>query len=274
MTIEQIADKEYLGRMIIIGRTIDGRNDVVAYAVTGRSPPSRARELIRLEDGTIKTNVTDEKQLKEGNPKLLIYNAIRRYHDSFIVTNGAQTDLVFDTMERLRMAGDYVTPAGILVKSFERPYLVEGNKPDELIDLTLYEPDPPNWTPRISGVLTRDVAALSIVRWNDGIPERNFFEFSLMAGKGKMLATYTGQNVPKGVTIPSFRGEPLDVCLFGSETPKDVADLIYYALKPKEAGPGIISPGDDFRVGVACMFYQRIPIPKMTSFIINREAGK
>ncbi len=264
--LENIAYKEYLGRLIIIGRNRGGNNDIIVYAVTGRSESSRARILIEYDDGTIGTDVTDTEQLEKGNHKLLIYNCIRRFHDQFIVSNGAQTDVIFNVMEELRAKDVCKTPIGILVAAFERPYLVRGAKKEELIDLTCYEPDAPTFTPRISGVLTREGAAMSITRWAEGSAIRSFFEIPLLNGKGRALATYEGENVPTGHKLPSFKGEPLDVDLDGT-TPEDVTNDVYQALAPKV-------PGKDFRVGVATVFYERA-FNKMSNSIINKnEKGK
>ena len=269
--LENIADKEYLGRIIIVGRASNG-DDVVVYAVTGRSEPSRARELIannELEVGAMRTNPTDPKALEEGIEPLLIYNFLRRYNENLIVSNGAQTDLIFETMQNLRARGREINPVGFLVEAFRKPVLVKGNKKVPLINLTSYEPDTPNWTPRISAVLTRDGAAMSIVRWCEGVPIKSFFEIPLFNGKGKVLSTYTGKNVPKGDVLPSFRGEPFDVAIVG-ETPEQVARAVYEALGPK-SGEGILEPGKDFRVGVAALFYQRRPYPKIETYIAKRE---
>ena len=94
-----ITNKEYLGRFFMIGRTESGK-DFVAYAVTGRSPPSRAR---RLEDewdseDRVRTSCTDPEQLKKGTPELLIYNAMQMANGNFIVSNGAQTDVIAKTI--------------------------------------------------------------------------------------------------------------------------------------------------------------------------------
>lgn len=263
--LEAITDKEYLGRMIIIGKSPEGQ-EVIAYAVTGRSPPSRARKLITADDGTIKTDVTDPKQLEEGNPNLLIYNCIARFQDIFVVSNGAQTDLILDTAAMTRDKNSL----GILLEASRQPYLVEGDKPGELIDLTSYEPDSMK-TPRISGVITRPGAVLSIVKHTDAGPARSYFEIPLENGKAKVIATYTGKNEPKGVRVPSFQGEPLDVRIFEA-TPEQFAHEVYEALGPKQ-GEQYLQPGDDFRVGVAAVFFDR-KANWIYSYIINKTGDQ
>ena len=263
--LENIMKKEYLGRIIIIGRK-DGK-DVVVYAITGRSESSRAR-YIKEENGVIKTEPTDIKQLEKGNPRLLIYNCIKRYHDNIAVTNGAQTDLIYDTIKNLRSKGIHKDPIEVLVESFKEPYIIEGNTSGGLIDLTRYEPDEPNFTPRISGILTRNGAAMCISKWDDGKSVKHFFEVPLIDGEGKVIATYKGENVPKGHKIPSFEGEPLDITFY-SQSVEDIARDVYEALGPKQ-GKDYISPGKDFRVGVAVLSFDR-DSNRIESYIINRN---
>lgn len=269
--LEAISEREYLGRIIIIGRTREG-TDVVAYAVTGRSPSSQARKLVEVEPGTIKTEPTNPEVLDQGIRSLLVYNCTRMFQDSVIVSNGAQTDLISQVLS----TQCFSSPTEVLVKAFSRPYLVKGDKKVSLIDLTSYEPDAPNWTPRISGLLIGGRAAMSIIKCDDGKPERHYFEFPLENGYGRVIATYTGENVMKGAAIPSFKGEPQRVNLDG-EAPEDIAQHFYDALGPMwKTSPKIIQPGEDFRVGVAVVTLERIPYLRTETGIINRvdlEAG-
>ena len=131
-TIDSLAEKEYWGRMMLIGRYQNSMApyNIVLYAVTGRSPSSRARELVHAEDlefGAVKTNPTDPEQVKEGIEPLLIYNAIRVVNNVVIVSNGAQTDMVADWVRR---NGDdnYYSASLILALAFDGPYMVDPGK--------------------------------------------------------------------------------------------------------------------------------------------------
>lgn len=284
--LQHIASKEYLGRMFAIGKTTRGE-DVVVYAVTGRSDSSRAR---RLEEewvqGRVRTSVTDPEQLKKGNPALLLYNAIvLTKNGDLVVSNGAQTDLIVEACEKYdlhcgcedkRLCG--ARPYNELGKAFARPVLVfegideKGNA--KYIDITSFEPDPPNWTPRISGISGRGGHAVSIIKKkkdsDDGQQARYGLALKQAEGKVAFVSTYEGTNVPKGEVIPSFEGnEPLYFEFeFDGESPEQVADSVYDALGPK-TGPGILEPGKDFRVGVTAVFYQRYPRPLIRSFTKN-----
>ena len=235
--LDWIAQQEYLGRGILIGATPQGK-EFVAYFVTGRSDPSRARRF-ELKKDSVETSPTDEKTINEGNRALLIYPAIQRVNDSLVVSNGAQTSIIADAVRR---SDDSAHPSRALNDASVQPVLLEN------IDLACYEPDAPNYTPRISGILSPGRAALSILKKGNGL-ERQFFEFPLVLGRAKFISTYTGQNVQKGEVIPSFVGEPRDfeVPILGIE---EISKSLYQALGPKQ-GEQYISPGQDFRVGVA-----------------------
>ncbi|MBI2631439.1 hypothetical protein HYW75_00360, partial [Candidatus Pacearchaeota archaeon] len=257
-TLDWIAKQEYLGRGILIGRTIN-EIDFISYFVTGRSAPSQARKLVEEWDkeDRVRTECTDEEQLKKGTPELLIYNAMRRVNDVFIVSNGAQTDVITDEVIR----NPDRSPGKILIDSFVYPIWVKErvneNFTGRFIDLTSFEPDPPNFTPRISGVLKKHMAAFSIAKNTEGIVERQYFEFPLITGRARFISTYTGKNVPKGEIIPSFRGEPLE---FDIRKYEDIPSFVYAALGPKKEREGIISPGDDFRVGLSTVYITWKPI--------------
>jgi hypothetical protein len=270
---------EYYGWLIFLGRTLAGDN-VVALAGTGRRQSSQERILYRKKDGTIKafpTDLTtkidfegelskeakDEIREKGGNPALLIYNAIMDTSrcEGVVVSNGAQTDLLARGRYRVSDSG----LSGVLAARLFLPEYAEG------IDLTSPEPDPPNNTPRIFGVQTGDEGALGIIRREpNGTKSKSFFEFPLVKGKGKVLPTYSGRNVPKGVAIPSFRGEPIDIDFVG-DSPEDIARGIYAALGPKY-GEGLVSPEEDFRVSVAVAFYDPFSDERLNDYIINRKS--
>lgn len=269
-SLDVIAGKEYVGRMIIVGKFDD--NEFISYAVTGRSSSSQARILmsnLELEHGAAKTEPTDKNMLEKGIPALLIYNCFRRFNDNLIVSNGAQTDLIFKTMNSMRLNNKDFTSMEVLVEAFKWPYMVEGNKKIPFIDLTKFEPDEPNYTPRISAIITKDGAAMHIVRNINGKAMQSVYQLPLVNGQSSVISTYTGQNVPDGQVIPSFIGEPIIINgQFGS-TPQEVTDAVYASLGPKKAGPGILKPGNDFRVGVSTLFYNRAN-DKFDSYIKNK----
>ena len=164
----------YPGRGIVAG---SGR---VYYFIMGRSENSRNRVFEATEDG-IRTRACDESRVTD--PSLIIYHPVRRTERGLIVTNGDQTDTIRDV-------GDF--RAALMTRSFE--------------------PDAPNWTPRISALLRRDGSfELSILkRAPDGRCVREFFAYEgCAAGEGRFLSTYRCDGDP----LPSFEGEPLAVSL-------------------------------------------------------------
>jgi IMP cyclohydrolase len=238
--LEALADMEYPGRFIILGVDDRYENEVAVYGITGRSESSRARKLVVDEAGsTILVRPTSEDALKKGNPDLLIYPAVN-FESALLVSNGAQT------VNMKRHSNRLGNPMELLVTS-----MLSWD----------YEPDAPNHTPRISGAISLEAAALSIVRraeplagvaslpdhnfkkGRDILVERSYFEVPLFAGQGKMISTYSGENKNP---LPSFQGSPLDVLLV-SETAGQVAEDVYLSLAPKDGR-------DDYRVAVAVVF--------------------
>ena len=180
---ELIKDNAYVGRGIVIGTTEDGAKAAAAYFIMGRSENSRNR-VFTEKDGEIKTEPFDVSKVED--PSLIIYNAVRKLGDSLIVTNGDQTDTIYDLMS-----------AG---KSFK-----------ESLETREFEPDAPNLTPRISGILNFEDGAfsyeMSILKSID--PEgsdccRYTFSYPSKAGLGHFIHTY----VCDGNPIPTFQGEP------------------------------------------------------------------
>lgn len=220
--LEALRSMEYPGRVIIIGRSTGG-DDVVMYAITGRSPSSQARRLVVDEEKKhIYVQPTDEETLKTGRPELLVYSAIM-CENGIVVGNGKQTTDIKASMDKQK------DPAQVLV---------EGQVKWE------YEPDEPNFTPRISGCITDKGAAVSVIkRGDDGGVVKNYLGVPFSAGKGKMIATYTGVNEKP---LPSFTGEPLDVDLPWTDADECV-EAMYEALGPGQGDP-------DFRVSAACAF--------------------
>lgn len=235
--LEPLPSMVYPGRLIVIGRDRSGERVVVIYAVTGRSASSQARELIR-QGNAVWTRPTDPEVLAKGNPDLLVYPALI-FGRGIAVSNGKQTaDVALEGAASAAAALE----AGLRTWSFE--------------------PDAPIFTPRISGcVLPGAAAALNIIRRGpDGTAERQFTEFIPALGEGRMILTYTGENVNP---LPSFRGEPLSVEL-SEPTARGMALAVDEALGPKSCGP-------DFRVAVACVFARTGDLSGLDLAIINHH---
>ena len=176
----------YPGRGILIGRSADGDYAVTAYFIMGRSTNSRNR--IFIEDGMgIRTEAYDPALLSD--PSLIIYAPVRVYGKYTIVTNGDQTDTVFDG-------------------------LADGLTFEQSLREREYEPDAPNYTPRISGVIDVNESnynfALSILKSNadaSGCDRYTYAYENPIAGEGRIIHTYVGDGDP----LPSFEGEPVRV---------------------------------------------------------------
>jgi len=221
-TMDIVKKMAYPGRIIIIGTAPAGQA-VVLYSITGRSPSSQARRLeIDKQAGSIFVKPTDEETLKTGNPDLLVYPAVICRSGAIAVSNGKQTG---DVAKLIAPAAE---PVEVLLKSLA---------PWE------YEPDAPNFTPRISGCVTKGAALSVLKRAADGSVARNFFAIPMIAGKGSLIATYTGENANP---LPSFSGEPKEVGIAWA-TADEAAAGLYEAL-----GPG--AGGDDFRVTTAAVY--------------------
>lgn len=220
--LEKLTAKEYPGRVIILGKDPTGNKVVVVYAITGRSPSSQARKLIKESD-TIWAKPTDEEVLRKGQVELLIYPAVYLSR-AIVVSNGRQTSAIIDKLS------ESPNPASILLSA---------------LGTWDYEPDAPIFTPRISGcVLSLERAALSVIRRGaDSSSLRDVFEFSLVSGQGKMVTTYKGENRD---SVPSFSGDPVGLEI-QKRTCQEMAEAVYEALGPAGEGP-------DFRVAVACVF--------------------
>ena len=180
---ELIEGNSYVGRGIVLGLTPDGKKAVSAYFIMGRSANSRNR-IFALEDGVLYTRPFDESKVKD--PSLIIYAALRCWGNKLIVTNGDQTDTAFEGLQK-----------GV---SFH-----------ESLRSRCFEPDAPNLTPRISGMLSFDADnlcyELSILKIADGegtACNRYLFCYEALPGLGHFLHTY----VCDGSPIHTFQGEP------------------------------------------------------------------
>jgi IMP cyclohydrolase len=231
---------EYPGRLIIIGTSASGAENVIIYSITGRSPSSQARKLVH-RDGGVWVQPTDETTLKQGNVDLLVYPAVLVGKAGIAVSNGKQTA---DVRDRIKPGGDPVAALADALACWD------------------YEPDAPIFTPRISGCLTASAAALSVLRRGPaGQTLRNYYETGLKeAGQGRLVSTYEGPNLDP---LPVFCGEPRFVDIPGA-TAAEAAGSVYDSLGP--AGPA-----KDFRVAVACVFVPRGDASTADVHIINRH---
>lgn len=184
MLEQLLSENVYPGRGIIIGRSLNGKYAAVAYFIMGRSENSRNRIFVTEGEG-IRTQAFDPSKLSD--PSLIIYAPVRVLGHQTIVTNGDQTDTIYELMQQN--------------KTFEQALLTRE-----------FEPDAPNYTPRISGLLTIENDtfhyALSILKSNQGDPSGcNRYTFTYQGvkpGEGRFIHTYKGDGNP----LPSFEGEP------------------------------------------------------------------
>jgi hypothetical protein len=180
---ERIAGNPYVGRGLVIGKTGDGKKAAVAYFIMGRSENSRNRVFVETKDGVL-IHPYDPSKVKD--PSLIIYSPVRKFENNLIVTNGDQTDTVWD-------------------------FLNMGSTFAAALDTREFEPDKPNFTPRVSGMLTfsdgdfsyqmnilksADAEGTACVRQN--------FSYPALPGVGHFLHTYATDGDP----IPPFMGEP------------------------------------------------------------------
>ena len=181
---KQLNQNPYPGRGIVLGRSADGKCAVAAYFIMGRSENSRNR--IFVEDGEgIRTQAFDPAKLSD--PSLIIYTPVRVLGNKTIVTNGDQTDTIYEGMDKQQ--------------TFE-----------QTLRTREFEPDAPNYTPRISGILHIENGnfnyAMSILKSSNGNPDscsRYTFAYeSPIKGEGHFIHTYIGDGNP----LPSFEGEP------------------------------------------------------------------
>ena len=200
----ELSQNSYPGRGIIIGKSADGKNAVTAYFIMGRSSNSRNR--IFVEDGAgIRTQAFDESKLED--PSLINYSPVRVLGNKTIVTNGDQTDTIYELMNQQM--------------TFEQSLRTRE-----------FEPDAPNYTPRISGIIKCEDGdfnyALSILKSANGNPEScQRFTFSYktpVSGEGHFIHTYKGDGNP----LPSFEGEPKLIGIDG--TIDEFADKLWTSL--------------------------------------------
>ena len=181
---QELSTNAYPGRGIVVGKTPDGKHAAIAYFIMGRSENSRNRVFVTEGEG-IRTQAFDPSKLED--PSLIIYAPVRVLGQDTIVTNGDQTDTIYELME-------------------------EGSTFEQALLTREFEPDAPNYTPRISAILHIEDGgfdySMSILKSNNGNPDacnRYTFDYeSPVAGEGHFIHTYMHDGNP----LPSFEGEP------------------------------------------------------------------
>lgn len=181
---QELKENAYPGRGIVIGRSADGKSAAAAYFIMGRSENSRNRIFVEDGDG-IRTQAFDPSKMED--PSLIIYAPVRVLGNKTIITNGDQTDTIYEGMD--------------CQLTFEQS-----------LRCREFEPDAPNYTPRISGIIHRENGsfnyAMSILKSNNGNPAQcNRYTFAYqnpIPGEGHFLHTYLHDGSP----LPSFEGEP------------------------------------------------------------------
>lgn len=201
---QELKNNPYPGRGIVIGRSADGTKAVTAYFIMGRSSNSRNRVFVTEGEG-IRTEAFDPSKMED--PSLIIYAPVRVLNHYTIVTNGDQTDTIYDGMK-------------------------DGQTFEQSLRSREFEPDAPNYTPRISGVMQVENGtyhyAMSILKSNFGNPDscsRYTFTYeNPAAGEGRFIHTYARNEEP----LPSFEGEPKPV-----DIPNDIdafTNLVWSSL--------------------------------------------
>ena len=185
---DRLFGNPYVGRGIMVGKTQDGKSAAIAYFIMGRSVNSRNR-VFAVENGQFSTQPFDVSKLSD--PSLVIYNAIRQHENNLVVTNGDQTDTVYD-------------------------FLMKGESFEAALNTREFEPDGPNFTPRISAMATFDGGdfcyKMNILKSADAQGSacvRQNFAYPALNGVGHFIHTY----VTDGDPIPSFQGEPERVAI-------------------------------------------------------------
>ncbi|MCB6610524.1 IMP cyclohydrolase [[Clostridium] symbiosum] len=203
---EELKNNSYPGRGIIIGRSADGTKAVTAYFIMGRSENSRNRVFVEDGDG-IRTQAFDPSKLTD--PSLIIYAPVRVLGNKTIVTNGDQTDTIYDGMD--------------IQLTFEQSLRCRD-----------FEPDAPNYTPRISGIMHIEDSgynyAMSILKSDNGRPDSCLrFTYAYqnpIPGEGHFIHTYMQDGNP----LPSFEGEPKRISI--PDDMDEFADLLWENLNP------------------------------------------
>jgi IMP cyclohydrolase len=225
-----LSENSYPGRGIVIGKSADGTKAMIAYFIMGRSENSRNRIFERFEGG-MRTKAFDESKLSD--PHLIIYNPYLQIANMDIITNGDQTNTIYDFVK--------------VGKTFE-----------DSLRTREFEDDEPNYTPRISGILYYEnnnfTYKLSILKSANGRPicNRYFYDYTPENGIGHFIHTYKCDGNP----IPPFYGEPEEISM--PNTAKELADICWNNLN------------EDNKVS---LFVREIPLDgsEATEIIINKN---
>ncbi len=201
---DELKSNAYPGRGIILGKTPDGKSAVTAYFIMGRSVNSRNRVFVEDGDG-IRTQAFDPSKLSD--PHLIIYAPVRVLGNKTIVTNGDQTDTIYELMDKQM--------------TFE-----------QALRTREFEDDAPNYTPRISGIMHIENGeynyAMSILKSANGNPDscrRYTYSYTApLSGEGHFIHTYMGDGAP----LPSFEGEPKEIEMY--DDMDTFADNLWAAL--------------------------------------------
>ena len=191
---EYLTNNEYPGRGIIVGRK-DGKR-LIAYFIMGRSANSRNRVFAKKEE-ILFTKAYDESKVKD--PSLIIYNAVRPFNEKTIVTNGDQTDTIYE-------------------------YLAKGYTFADALDSREYEPDAPNYTPRISALIDDDEYDIAILKREEEECHRVYYHFNAKDDIAHFISTYDHNGDP----LPSFSSNPIRLKI--EEDAKDFAEKLWASL--------------------------------------------
>lgn len=191
---EYLANNEYPGRGIIVGRKDSKR--LIAYFIMGRSANSRNRVFAK-KDEILFTKAYDESKVKD--PSLIIYNAVRPFKEKTIVTNGDQTDTIYE-------------------------YLAKGYTFADALDSREYEPDAPNYTPRISALIDDDEYDIAILKREEEKCHRIYYHFNAKDDIAHFISTYDHNGDP----LPSFSSNPIRLKI--EEDAKDFAEKLWASL--------------------------------------------
>lgn len=231
---EILQNNSYPGRGIMLGKSSDGKHTAIVYFIMGRSENSRNRIFETTQDG-IRTKAFDESKCTD--PSLIIYSPVRVCNGITIVTNGDQTDTIYDELSN----------GGTFASALKK---------------RSFEPDAPNFTPRISGIVTDNGYELSILKSEDGTGTnclRCFYCYEnddQISGTGHFIHTYRHNGNP----LPSFAGEPERV-EFEENSAGELAEKVWFALD------------DENKVSLFVRFIDR-ETGKTDTVIINRHEEK
>ena len=180
---DTIRDNSYVGRGIAVGKTADGKKAAIGYFIMGRSENSKNR-VFKEEGNAVVIYPFDESKVED--PSLIIYSPVKKLDDKVIVTNGDQTDTIYD-------------------------FVKEGKSFKEALATREFEPDGPNWTPRISAMLTfadgdfsYEMSILKSVDEEGSACARYTYSYPAVSGLGHFIHTYEHDGQP----LPTFQGEP------------------------------------------------------------------